>query len=118
MRVTQFSPARISNRWLAGNAKGIDLSRGAWSKPPVSRASKVWGFGIDGDRSETAAVPESRVDHPPGGGDPLGEFGGLLGLNSIRLPAFSRNPQKSDNVALNCHINPVTGAHTLVGKWE
>ena len=103
------------------NAKGIAfVTVGAVSKLFVGHRN---GVGINGnlieiDPESGDVLGEVALTYPPGGGDPVDQFGGLLGIAQHPVTGVLYGIRKtSDHFARELvTINPVTGATTLVGN--
>ena len=76
------------------------------------------GYIMQVDPETGANLGELALTYPPGGGDPVGEFGGLLGLAQHPVTGVLYGIRKtSDNVTRELvTINLSTGATTLVGN--
>jgi hypothetical protein len=76
------------------------------------------GYMMEIDPENGNVLAELAVTYPPGGGEPAGEFGGLLGLAQHPVTQVLYGIRKTeDNFARELvTINPATGATTLVGN--
>lgn len=103
------------------NAKGIAfVTVGAVSKLLVGHRN---GFGVNGylmeiDPETGDALGEVALTYPPGGGSPVDEFGGLLGIEQHPVTGVLYGIRKTSDFFARelVTINPVTGATALVGN--
>ena len=103
------------------NAKAIAfVTVGALSRLLVGHRN---GFGGNGylmeiDPESGEPLGEVALTYPPGGGNPVDDFGGLLGMEQHPVTGVLYGIRKtSDNFARELvTINPVTGATALVGN--
>lgn len=103
------------------NAKGIAfVTVGAVSKLLVGHRNGFGGNGylmeINPDTGDV--LGEVALTYPPGGGDPVGEFGGLLGIEQHPVTGVLYGIRKTSDFFARelVTINPVTGATVLVGN--
>lgn len=108
------------------NAKAIAfVTVGAVSKllvghrdPLGVNPAGINGYLIEIDPESGDVLGEIALTYPPGGGSPVDQFGGLLGIAQHPVTGVLYGIRKTDdNFARELvTINPVTGATTLVGN--
>jgi hypothetical protein len=104
-----------------GDCKGIAfVTFGNTTKLFIGHRKGVGNNGVlmEIDPDTGSPLGELTISYPPGGGDPVDVFGGLLGIEQHPITGVLYGIRKTnDNFARELvTINPITGSTTLIGN--